>query len=73
MDRRGKWFQGILTLQMLIMLIFAFGIIYNADVVCLISLIAWGWSVLMAQTSYDNLLERIEDLEKKKEDDENGD
>ena len=73
MDRRGKWFQGILTLQMLIMLIFAFGIIYNADVVCLISLIAWGWSVLMAQTSYDNLLERIKDLEKKKEDDENGD
>lgn len=73
MNRRGKLFQGILTLQMLVMMTFILSITYDTQVVSLICLVAWGWSVFAAQESYDNLIERIEDLEKKKEDDEDGD
>lgn len=72
MNRRGKLFQGILTFQMLIMMTFILSIFYDTQMVSLICLVAWGISTTVAQESYDNLIGRIEDLEKKKEDDENG-
>lgn len=73
MNKRGKMFHFFTSFQILSLTVQLFGLVNDSAFWFIAGFIGWGIFTVAAQESYDNLLERIKDLEKKKEDDENGD